>query len=474
MIIQSGIMSGSRVFLDLSNFFSDVRQQSCIFLDYEGKKTVKDVEDHIRRVFGVDRPFHILNDGWLLPSSESSLILRDNDTVSIVPEGDPKFSNKICKPKDDADTTTQEKKSTLTSSNSLANVNGEPEIKEPAEKNDFRIPRPVINIKNGKSNGFEKPNICVKNPFASTNSSSDPNRTISGNDPKPTNDSNKQLSAPPTEDQETASECESGERKRKRIRRRKKKSTNVSEMEPNKEEKTRNALHDFFQGLTYKSSIQEQNKKKHIFFKDEEENSDVKVPEPAGSSVSVGEHLSEHPDQPSINSGAGGESQPLKQSGGRDNHVLQKTSSGNPLGDLSKLMALGNQQSPVVFERKKSENPVAAEIKIQPPKKTTSPADFKLTALSSLPVKETIIKFKVLKMVNYSPMVSDMITARVISPDFTSNQLFVQITEGLNELQSERGKFSLDGEEEQEEEALSEYMYLNWHDLLDPKAVEYC
>lgn len=77
-------MTSNRIWIDLSSFFSGVRQQSCIIVDHEKLKTVKDVEDHISRVFEIDSPFFILNDGWLLPSSESSLLFRDNDTVRYV------------------------------------------------------------------------------------------------------------------------------------------------------------------------------------------------------------------------------------------------------------------------------------------------------------------------------------------------------------------------------------------------------
>ena len=74
-------MEGSRIWIDLSAVCTGALKQSCIYLDYEKCQNVKDVEDHIRRVFGIDNPVNIFNEGWLLPSSESSRLLRDNDTV---------------------------------------------------------------------------------------------------------------------------------------------------------------------------------------------------------------------------------------------------------------------------------------------------------------------------------------------------------------------------------------------------------
>lgn len=74
-------MDGSRIWIDLTTLCTGARKQSCIYLDYEKLRTVQDVEHHIRRVFGINNPICIFNEGWLLPSSESSRLLRDNDIV---------------------------------------------------------------------------------------------------------------------------------------------------------------------------------------------------------------------------------------------------------------------------------------------------------------------------------------------------------------------------------------------------------
>lgn len=58
--------------------------------------------------------------------------------------------------------------------------------------------------------------------------------------------------------------------------------------------------------------------------------------------------------------------------------------------NLSKLFSLGHQKSPALFERKKPDV-------VNPTKKTPTdiPVSVKLTPLKEIPVKETVIKFKV-------------------------------------------------------------------------------
>lgn len=104
-------------------------------------------------------------------------------------------------------------------------------------------------------------------------------------------------------------------------------------------------------------------------------------------------------------------------------------------------------------------------------------------------------------MVNYSPTISENITAQVISLDHEREKLYVRITgksgplrfhfvffmindsylifyvhklaEGLDELKPEKGKFCLDDEEE-EDGTQHEYMFLDWRTLLEPNAIVVC
>lgn len=469
-------MNGSRIWLDLSALFSCSRKQSCIHIDHEKYRTVKDVQDHISCLFDLKGAIHILNDGWLLPASESSLLFRDNDVVSVVPEEVPKR----CPLKDDPvvpkckeiNDVFQAPSKFLAPANSDAphkpvviNGNGPAVLKENAAttlKNSLKNPFANVQvplIKEDINSDGEKPSEKIA---AVTNTSKHPNSQ---------------------EDDAASSEIGSEGKKRKRIRRRKKKSRTDIDVDqaPAETKQSRYHSNKLFQSISYTLSMAKSNntalanntsaantssvvkdstivneKRKHIYFDEPEE---------------------KESHERTSNEEASGERVPKTQIiHDLDSQLLQMNSSparGEIAQGLSKLLSLENQKSPVVFGRKKAENPNITEsgAKALVPEQKI----LKLTPLNEIPVKETLIKFKVLKMNNYSPVMSETITARVISPDIPNKQIYVEIKEGLCELQTEKGKFSLDSDDTLNDDVpLGEYLYLDWHDLIEPQAVEYC
>lgn len=72
---------GFRIGLQLTNLFSDERSLSYIYIEETFKK-IHDLESHIRDLFEVRGPFCLTNQKYLLPSSESILILQENDVIT--------------------------------------------------------------------------------------------------------------------------------------------------------------------------------------------------------------------------------------------------------------------------------------------------------------------------------------------------------------------------------------------------------
>lgn len=74
-------MSGIRLDLDLSAFFTDVRKFSRVYLTYYECPTIKDVEEHIKKTFSINETVALLSDKYLLPSSQSVNILQQSEHI---------------------------------------------------------------------------------------------------------------------------------------------------------------------------------------------------------------------------------------------------------------------------------------------------------------------------------------------------------------------------------------------------------
>lgn len=75
-----------RLKVDLSKFFHDARRFCWIFVDGTKIKQVIHMKQHISKLFNIEEPFHLLlNDTEYLPPIEDVRILKENETILLVP-----------------------------------------------------------------------------------------------------------------------------------------------------------------------------------------------------------------------------------------------------------------------------------------------------------------------------------------------------------------------------------------------------
>ncbi|XP_014212249.1 uncharacterized protein LOC106642113 isoform X2 [Copidosoma floridanum] len=78
-----------RVKLDFSRVYQDSRRKSLVFVEGAKILYVRQLADHIQRLFDVPRPFHLLARSediyCFLPFEEDVRVLENNDTVQIIP-----------------------------------------------------------------------------------------------------------------------------------------------------------------------------------------------------------------------------------------------------------------------------------------------------------------------------------------------------------------------------------------------------
>ncbi|XP_049780550.1 uncharacterized protein LOC126179242 [Schistocerca cancellata] len=75
---------GFRVRLDLSQFFSDIKKFSCVYVDLSRDRQIADVVDRISEVFGIERPLSLLDERFYLPESENVNVLRNSNVVKVL------------------------------------------------------------------------------------------------------------------------------------------------------------------------------------------------------------------------------------------------------------------------------------------------------------------------------------------------------------------------------------------------------
>ncbi|XP_058807448.1 uncharacterized protein LOC131673454 [Phymastichus coffea] len=78
-----------RVKIDISRIYQDARQYSWIFIDSTKIFYVNQFVNHVRKIFNIEKPFHLLSRHedtcFFLPFEEDIRVLENNDTVVIVP-----------------------------------------------------------------------------------------------------------------------------------------------------------------------------------------------------------------------------------------------------------------------------------------------------------------------------------------------------------------------------------------------------
>ncbi|XP_012539698.2 uncharacterized protein LOC105838580 isoform X2 [Monomorium pharaonis] len=75
-----------RLKVDLSKFFQDARRFCWIFIDGTKIQQVIHMQEHISKLFNIAEPFHLLlNETEYLPPIEDIRILKENETILVVP-----------------------------------------------------------------------------------------------------------------------------------------------------------------------------------------------------------------------------------------------------------------------------------------------------------------------------------------------------------------------------------------------------
>ncbi|XP_012057894.1 PREDICTED: uncharacterized protein LOC105621028 [Atta cephalotes] len=75
-----------RLKVDLSKFFYDARRSCWIFVDGMKIQQINHLKQHISKLFNIAEPFHLLlNDTEYLPPIEDVRILKENETILVVP-----------------------------------------------------------------------------------------------------------------------------------------------------------------------------------------------------------------------------------------------------------------------------------------------------------------------------------------------------------------------------------------------------
>ncbi|KAI4484283.1 hypothetical protein M0804_007739 [Polistes exclamans] len=78
--------SNFRIKVDLSRYYQDIRQVCWMFIDGTKILSISDMKKHINKLFNISEPYHLcLNDTEYLPPSEDARIVKENETIVVVP-----------------------------------------------------------------------------------------------------------------------------------------------------------------------------------------------------------------------------------------------------------------------------------------------------------------------------------------------------------------------------------------------------
>lgn len=74
-----------RVKVDLSKFFQDIRKVSWIFVDTSRTSCIKQLKDHIAKVFDIHEPFYLSCESTYLPCKEDVRIVQYDNLITLMP-----------------------------------------------------------------------------------------------------------------------------------------------------------------------------------------------------------------------------------------------------------------------------------------------------------------------------------------------------------------------------------------------------
>ncbi|XP_011170935.1 uncharacterized protein LOC105203746 [Solenopsis invicta] len=435
-----------RLRLDLSKFFHDARRFCWIFIDGTKIHQVIHMQQHISKLFTITEPFHLLlNETEYLPPIEDIRILKENETISVVPGFG--INNDVSTVIEISNDFTHSKKSQTT--------NAKTEKREMVVQDTFNDtfnnnmqPTPISNI----TTDMTYYSIINDTVISPSEGDTDNSKTTDNNITEDCNllDSLAQVT------------------KRKRVRKRKPRNRtqildqsqvvipNVSpETNEEKPKEPKLKKPKIIDSYIIPSG-------KHIRFDIENEN-----------------HIAKQ----------------IVQESSKNESCLSKGSSSR---DLSTLLALGHSSTPITFVNKKlknvkKDNTLNEDIKIKNLNKIMEDSAEKKScikeskkevqtiylqdALEKLPVMtrkpqlDEIIALKTLKIgADYTPQVSNSILTKVVEMEESSGNYTLQILSGKEEVQVPFGKFAL-SDDESENHLHGNKLMLNYSHMIEPRLI---
>ncbi|XP_046737349.1 uncharacterized protein LOC124406055 [Diprion similis] len=413
-------MCNFRVKVDLSAFYDDVRRFSWVYVDKGTVTCICHLQNHITKVFDIRQPLHLLlHTGEYLPANEDARILKENDTIVAVPGTG--LQNDQCSGKAESDV--QVDTSCIISSSKKKKHS------TVMEKNENE----AIAHESHSHNSMETTN--GNTIFLSMMNDSQIENASESKTEVSTLEENLVQGSPPFKN------------KRKRTRQRK------SKTKEQPEQPVANEL------------VEAEYKKPKII-------NSVMIPN--GKHIRFGDV--ERQEFDSYDSSASCDS--------RKHSTRETTPSSKPVpsSSLSNLLALRQSSTPITFagqkkfEKKQPPQDDAYEVKELSTEVCQTPTKFtrakvdpeKHELMDSKAQRNDIIWFKMLKMgQDYTPQVSQYVTARVtqILPD-NSTYVF-DIIDGRREIQAPQGKFDIETDDTENND--SNAIVLNWSQLIEPR-----
>ncbi|XP_011053611.1 PREDICTED: uncharacterized protein LOC105145625 [Acromyrmex echinatior] len=422
-----------RLKVDLSKFFYDARRSCWIFVDGMKIQQVNHLKQHISKLFNIAEPFHLLlNDTEYLPPIEDVRILKENETILVVPGSG--ISNEALAVVETNHVSILDKQALHTATNIKT---GKQEIVAQNTFNDT-----LNNTQPASIN-----NTTKDMPFYSIISDTVVNCSEEDTDSKTTTDN-------------LTKNCNMIDSivsitKRKRVRKRKSKNQSQFIVSPfdRIEENISKELKLKKPKIIHSYIIPSG---KHIRF-DDIENDEHNI----ARQIAV-------------------------QEASRNHSYLNETSSSK---DLSTLLALGQSSTPITFVNKKLKNDVKTENVLNDEIKSTEKnlcnkeskneiqsyknlyTDLeKLPIMTRKPQVNDIIAFKTLKIgTDYTPQVSNSVLAEVVA--CVQGNYTLQILHGKEEIQEVPfGKFSL-LDEESKSQPDGETLILDYSQMIEPRLI---
>ncbi|XP_071578042.1 uncharacterized protein [Temnothorax nylanderi] len=416
-----------RLKVDLSKFFDDARRFCWVFVDGTKIQQVIHMKQHISKLFNIAEPFHLLlNDAEYLPPIEDVRILKENETILVVPGSGISDKAPIVE----------------TSNGSIGDMQ--------VQTTNIKTGITVQDMSNDTSNNTQLSpisNITRDMTFYSVISDTAVDHSGADTDSK-------------TTDNNLTADCsmlDSIVAKRKRVRKRKPKNRSQLVVTPTTEENV-SKKPKIIDSYTIPSG-------KHIRF-DNMENDEHNIAKQIVQEVSKDESLS-------------------KASSSRDlSTLLALGQTSTPMTFVNRKIKNGAKTESMLNDEIKSKNlnkvmedSIEKNLCSKESKKEVQCYKSLYTQLEKVPVMtrkpqiNDIIAFKTLKIgADYTPQMSNFIVTEVVGSCAQSGNYTLQILCGREEVQVPLGKFSV-SDDDSESHSDEDTFVLNYSQMIEPRLI---